>query len=40
MGSFDPFSDTSKGITIGLMWFGGLEIIPIVVLLTRNYWRT
>jgi Trk-type K+ transport system membrane component len=26
-------------VMIALMWFGRLEIIPIVVLLTRNYWR-
>ncbi|MGH3116341.1 MAG: TrkH family potassium uptake protein, partial [Gaiellales bacterium] len=39
MGSFDPFSDLSKGIMIALMWLGRLEIIPIVVLFTRNYWR-
>jgi len=39
MGSFDPFSDLSKGIMITLMWLGRLEIIPIVVLFTRNYWR-
>ena len=38
-GSFEPFSDLSKLIMIGLMWLGRLEIIPIVVLLTRNYWR-
>ena len=39
MGSFDPFSDFSKGVMIALMWFGRLEIIPIIVLLTKNYWR-
>jgi len=39
MGSFDPFSDLSKGIMIALMWLGRLEIVPIVVLLTRSYWR-
>ena len=39
-GSFDGFSDLSKGILIVLMWLGRLEIIPIVVLLTRNYWRS
>jgi Trk-type K+ transport system membrane component len=22
-----------------LMWLGRLEIIPVVVLLTRHYWR-
>lgn len=39
MGSFEPFSDLSKGIMIALMWIGRLEIIPVVVLLTRSYWR-
>jgi trk system potassium uptake protein TrkH len=39
MGSFDPYSDFSKLVMIALMWLGRLEIIPIVVLFTRNYWR-
>jgi trk system potassium uptake protein len=39
MGSFEPFSNLSKLIMIGLMWLGRLEIIPIVVLFTRSYWR-
>jgi trk/ktr system potassium uptake protein len=39
MGSFEPFSDVSKLLMIGLMWLGRLEIIPIVVLFTRSYWR-
>jgi trk system potassium uptake protein TrkH len=39
MGSFEPFSDLSSGIMIGLMWIGRLEIIPVVVLFTRSYWR-
>ena len=39
MGSFEPFSDVSTGLMIVLMWVGRLEIIPIVVLFTRNYWR-
>jgi trk system potassium uptake protein TrkH len=39
MGSFDPFSDLSKGIMIALMWLGRLEIIPIIVLFTKSYWR-
>ena len=38
-GSFEPFSALSKAIMIVLMWVGRLEIIPIVVLLTRTYWR-
>ncbi len=39
MGSFEPYSDVSKGVLIVLMWAGRLEIIPVVVLLTRSYWR-
>jgi trk system potassium uptake protein len=39
MGSFQPFSDVSKGIMIVLMWIGRLEIVPVVALLTRAYWR-
>ena len=32
-------SDVSKVTMIALMWLGRLEIIPVVVLLTRHYWR-
>ena len=39
MGSFAPVGDISKITMIGLMWAGRLEIIPVVVLLTRHYWR-
>jgi trk system potassium uptake protein TrkH len=39
MGSYEPFSDVSKVVMIVLMWVGRLEIIPVAVLLTRNYWR-
>jgi trk system potassium uptake protein len=39
MGSFEPFSGFSKVVLIVLMWVGRLEIIPVAVLLTRNYWR-
>jgi trk system potassium uptake protein TrkH len=38
-GSFEPFSDLSKAIMIVLMWLGRLEIVPVVLLLTRGYWR-
>jgi trk system potassium uptake protein TrkH len=40
LGSFEPFSDLSKGIMIALMWIGRLEILPVVVLFTRVYWRS
>lgn len=39
MGSFEPFSDFSTAVLGVLMWLGRLEIIPILVLLTREYWR-
>jgi trk system potassium uptake protein len=39
MGSFEPFSDVSTAIMTGLMWIGRLEIVPIVALFTRAYWR-
>lgn len=38
-GSFEPFSDFSTLVMTGLMWLGRLEIIPIVVLASRHYWR-
>ncbi len=37
--SFAPLGDVSKITMIVLMWLGRLEIIPVVVLLTRHYWR-
>jgi len=39
MGSFAPLGDASKVTLIGLMWAGRLEILPVIVLLTRHYWR-
>jgi trk system potassium uptake protein TrkH len=39
MGSFADYSDVSKLVMTGLMYVGRLEIIPVVVLLTRSYWR-
>jgi len=38
-GSYADLGDVSKVTLIGLMWVGRLEIIPVVVLLTRHYWR-
>ncbi len=38
-GSFAPLGDVSKVTMIGLMWLGRLEVVPVVVLLTRHYWR-
>ncbi len=38
-GSYAPFSDVSTVALTALMWIGRIEVIPIVVLLTRSYWR-
>jgi trk system potassium uptake protein len=38
-GSFDPFSYPSKVLMTALMWVGRLEIIPVLVVLSRTYWR-
>ena len=38
-GSYEPMSDLSTGILTMLMWLGRMEIIPVAVLLSRNYWR-
>ena len=39
LGSFEQFSDVSTATMIALMWIGRLELIPVLVLLTRSYWR-
>lgn len=38
-GSFAVYDDVSTLTMTGLMWIGRLEIIPVVVLLSRRYWR-
>jgi trk system potassium uptake protein len=39
MGSFEPFSDVSKLVLTFEMYLGRLEIVPVLVLLARSYWR-
>jgi trk system potassium uptake protein len=39
MGTFEPFSDFSTVVMTALMWLGRLEIVPIIVLFSRHYWR-
>jgi trk system potassium uptake protein TrkH len=39
MSNYESFGDVSSVVMIGLMWAGRLEIVPVVVLLTRRYWR-
>lgn len=38
-GSYAGFSDLSTGILTVLMWVGRVEIVPVLVLLTRGFWR-
>ncbi len=37
-GSYEPFSDLSATLMIGMMWLGRLELVPVIVLFTRSYW--
>lgn len=39
MGSFESFGDFSTVVMTLLMWIGRLEVIPILVLVSRRYWR-
>jgi trk system potassium uptake protein TrkH len=39
VGSYAEYGDVSKGILTALMCLGRIEIIPLVVLLSRRYWR-
>jgi trk system potassium uptake protein len=38
-GSFAPVGDVTKLTMIVLMFLGRLEIVPVLVLVTRHYWR-
>ncbi|MFC3477160.1 TrkH family potassium uptake protein [Halobacterium litoreum] len=40
MNNYQPFTDASKLLMVGLMWIGRLEILPVLVLLTDAYWRS
>jgi trk system potassium uptake protein TrkH len=40
MNNYLPVPDTSKLFMVGLMWAGRLEVLPVLVLLTRAYWRS
>ncbi len=40
MGGYNEFPISSKLLMIGYMWIGRLEIFPVLVLLTKAYWRS
>ena len=39
MVSFEPFSDVAKLVLTAEMYLGRLEIVPVLVLFTRTFWR-
>ncbi|MFB6127591.1 MAG: TrkH family potassium uptake protein [Halolamina sp.] len=39
MGSYIDFAPTTKLLLVTLMWVGRLEILPVLVCLTPEYWR-
>ena len=39
-GTYNGFSMATKTAMILLMWIGRIEIIPVLVLFTRAFWRT
>jgi trk system potassium uptake protein len=38
-GSFEAYGDPAKLVMTALMWVGRLEVIPVLLLFTRHYWR-
>jgi trk system potassium uptake protein TrkH len=40
MGNYEAFTDLSKVVMALLMWVGRLEILPVLVLFTRTYWKS
>ncbi len=39
MGSYEPFSDVSKLVLTAEMYLGRLELVPVLVVFARSYWR-
>jgi trk system potassium uptake protein TrkH len=39
MGNYEAFTNLSKVVMALLMWVGRLEILPVLVLFTRTYWK-
>jgi trk system potassium uptake protein TrkH len=39
MASFAGLADTSIVVLVVLMWMGRLELLPVIILFTRGYWR-
>jgi trk system potassium uptake protein TrkH len=39
MGTYEPFSDVSKLVLTAEMYLGRLELVPVLVVFARSYWR-
>ena len=39
-GSYEGFSASTKLVMVVLMWVGRIEIVPVLVLFTRAFWRS
>ena len=40
MDSYLRFPETTRAVMVVLMWLGRIEIIPVLVLFTRSFWRS
>jgi trk system potassium uptake protein TrkH len=40
MGFYELLPTSTKLLMVGLMWVGRLEVLPVLVLLTRAYWKS
>jgi len=39
-GTYDVFPTTTKALMVIVMWVGRIEIIPVLVLFTRSFWKS
>jgi trk system potassium uptake protein len=39
-GTYEAFPTSTKLVMIVLMWIGRIEVVPVLVLLTRAFWRS
>ncbi|MEM4782237.1 MAG: TrkH family potassium uptake protein, partial [Halalkalicoccus sp.] len=39
-GTYEAFPTSTKLVMIVLMWIGRIEVIPVLVLLTRAFWKS
>lgn len=39
-GTYDVFPTTTKAVMVLVMWVGRIEIVPVLVLLTRSFWES